>query len=165
MSKTVIATDLDGNEHEVPIDELEWRPSAYAIVIKDGALLLSPQVNGYDLPGGGINRGELPEEAVIREVKEETGIDVANPRLVGCASNFFKRTYKTTHYIQSILLYYVCDFSGGELSDEGFTEEEKATSKFPEWVRLDKNRINLDDRQMGSSYDWRPLVEELVKKT
>ena len=161
--KTVICKDMDGNDHKVSADKLEWRPSAYAIIIKDGALLLSPQTNGYDLPGGGIDLGESPEQAVIREVKEETGLEVTNPRLVACESNFFKRTYKTTHYIQSILLYYVCDFKGGELSDEGFTEDEKITSRFPEWVKLEDNEIKLDDKQMGSSFDWRGLVKEIAQ--
>ncbi len=162
--KSVVAVDLNGNQEEISVDKLEWRPSAYAIVIKNGALLLSPQTNGYDLPGGGIDKGEKPEESVIREVKEETGIDVENPRLVACASNFFKRTYKTTHYVQSILLYYVCDFLGGELSDAGFTEEERLTTQFPEWVRLDSGQIKLDDKQMGSSYDWRPLVKKIAQE-
>ena len=33
----------------------------------------------YDMPGGKIEEGELPEEAAIREIKEETGVDVNNP--------------------------------------------------------------------------------------
>ena len=33
----------------------------------------------YDMPGGKIEEGELPEEAAIREIKEETGIDANNP--------------------------------------------------------------------------------------
>jgi len=35
------------------------------------------------LPGGGIEQDELPEVAVVREVKEETGLDVAVVRKVG----------------------------------------------------------------------------------
>ena len=38
------------------------------------------------LPGGGIDRGESPKEAVIREVKEETGYDVEIIRQVGIYS-------------------------------------------------------------------------------
>jgi len=32
----------------------------------------------WTFPGGKINKGEKPEEAAIREVKEETGLDVIN---------------------------------------------------------------------------------------
>ena len=36
----------------------------------------------WDLPGGGMNHGELPNETAIRETKEETGFDVAIDRLL-----------------------------------------------------------------------------------
>jgi ADP-ribose pyrophosphatase YjhB (NUDIX family) len=35
----------------------------------------------WDLPGGGLDAGELPTEGVIRETKEETGLDVEVERL------------------------------------------------------------------------------------
>lgn len=35
----------------------------------------------WGLPGGKIEKGETPEEAVIRETKEETGINIKSPRL------------------------------------------------------------------------------------
>lgn len=38
---------------------------------------------GYTLPGGHVEAGESFVDAVIREMKEETGLDVNNPRLVG----------------------------------------------------------------------------------
>ncbi len=31
----------------------------------------------WDLPGGGMNHGELPNETAVRETKEETGFDIA----------------------------------------------------------------------------------------
>jgi len=37
----------------------------------------------WDLPGGGMQHGELPNEAAIREAKEETGIDIEITRLLG----------------------------------------------------------------------------------
>ena len=38
---------------------------------------------GYALPGGHIERGESVVDAVIREMKEETGLTILNPRLCG----------------------------------------------------------------------------------
>lgn len=38
---------------------------------------------GYTLPGGHVEKGESFVEAVIREMKEETGLEVLDPRLVG----------------------------------------------------------------------------------
>lgn len=54
------------------------RPSARGIVIRDGeiAMVHSLKYNYYKFPGGGIEQGETKYEALIREVKEETGLIV-----------------------------------------------------------------------------------------
>jgi 8-oxo-dGTP diphosphatase len=58
------------------------RLAAYALVSDDaGAVLLSREPAGrlpgpWLLPGGGVEHGEHPEQAVIREVQEETGLEV-----------------------------------------------------------------------------------------
>ena len=38
---------------------------------------------GYTLPGGHVETGESFVDAVIREMKEETGLDIYKPKLVG----------------------------------------------------------------------------------
>ena len=38
---------------------------------------------GYTLPGGHVEKNESFVDAVIREMKEETGLDIKNPKLVG----------------------------------------------------------------------------------
>ena len=54
------------------------RVGARAIIIHDGKILLNEFGDGlyYNLPGGGVEDGELVKETVIREVIEETGIEV-----------------------------------------------------------------------------------------
>lgn len=54
------------------------RPSARAIIIKDHkvALVYSKKYDYYKFPGGGINSGESIIDALIREVKEESGLIV-----------------------------------------------------------------------------------------
>lgn len=62
------------------------RKAVRAIVIKDDCLLVMHRNkfgNEYDtLPGGNIEVGETPEQALFRELYEETQITVQNPRLV-----------------------------------------------------------------------------------
>ena len=136
MPKTVIAKDIHGNEYEVAVSDLRWRPSAYAITVRDQKVLLMPEFDGYALPGGEIELGENIEAALEREVKEETGIAVRNPRLLGAETSFFVLPgfNANGNNVQSIMLFYACDYAGGELSDEGFDEEEKNFGGFPEWI-------------------------------
>ena len=67
------------------------RPGAYAILPRDGALLLTHQTDPwpeFQLPGGGIDPGESPTEALHREVMEETGWRIAWPRRLGAFRRF-----------------------------------------------------------------------------
>ncbi|MDI7773873.1 NUDIX domain-containing protein [Asticcacaulis sp. EMRT-3] len=43
----------------------------------------------YDLPGGAVDPGETPEQAVVREFGEETGLRVSTGRQVGELLNYF----------------------------------------------------------------------------
>lgn len=68
------------------------RAGAYALLPLNGMLLLTAQVDseGVDLqlPGGGIDPGESPVNALHREVFEETGFHISSPRRIGVFRRF-----------------------------------------------------------------------------
>jgi 8-oxo-dGTP diphosphatase len=70
--------------------ELDLRVAAYGVVVDGDRMLLAHWVEGgmraWTLPGGGIDPGEDPADAVVREVAEETGYDVVVDELLGIES-------------------------------------------------------------------------------
>jgi 8-oxo-dGTP diphosphatase len=74
------------------------RVAAYAYVEKDGALLLTrnsslgPQPGVWTLPGGGIDHGESPSSAVLRELHEECGLEGTLGELVTVDDHHFTGT-------------------------------------------------------------------------
>ncbi|MEM6306369.1 MAG: NUDIX hydrolase [Pseudomonadota bacterium] len=62
------------------------RPGVYAILPKNDSILATYQGGDhheYQLPGGGIDPGESPLQALYREVLEETGWRITHPRVLG----------------------------------------------------------------------------------
>jgi 8-oxo-dGTP diphosphatase len=75
------------------------RPAAHGVAIRDGEILLTrfrqpghAEHGWWHLPGGGLDWGEHPEEALRREVQEETGLTCAIDRILGVFSTTFERS-------------------------------------------------------------------------
>ena len=91
-------------------------------LITDGSRLLlqnrtKNDWQGYTLPGGHVEPGESFVNAVIREMKEETGLDIKNPRLAGVK----QFPIKSGRYV--VLLFKATEYTGTVVSsDEGQME-------------------------------------------
>ncbi len=81
-----------------------------AVVLRDGLVLLAERrtLRGWELPGGNAEAGERPEEALRREVLEETGIRVR----VGTPVGRYRRRGPLAHEARV----YRCEVEGGALA-------------------------------------------------
>ena len=122
---------IDTKDYD-PNGTVKVRPSVRGIVIQDGKVLMvhSIKYDYYKFPGGGIEPGEGMEEALCREVREETGfaVDPATIREYGLVPRR-SRGKSADLFIQDNY-YYLCGITGsvGQKLDEyeaeeGFTPE------------------------------------------
>lgn len=96
------------------------------------------------LPGGGIKSGETPDQAVIREVFEETGYNVKIVQKIG--EYRYLKNEKINHT-------YVCSIKSGTktLSNESGAIEEFEVEKLPDMISPHipiyiKDAISMDDK-------------------
>ena len=87
------------------MSEQKPRLTSAVLAIKDGKYLLAERnkenYNGYwVIPGGGVNFGETIEEAGIREIKEETNLDVEIIKLIG-----YKEVINTSGNYHSVIFF------------------------------------------------------------
>jgi 8-oxo-dGTP diphosphatase len=80
-----------------------------AVVLRDGdvALAVRNDLRGWELPGGNANVGESAESVVVREVREELGLEVSVERHVG--------DYIRTGFRPHTARVYTCRVIGGRL--------------------------------------------------
>lgn len=138
------------------------RKSARAIIVKDGKALLFKRkrldtktgkwLEYYSVPGGGIDKGETPEQAVIRELKEEMGVDIVLGSLIArrIASDF-------EHYV------YSADVVAGTPQLMPDSEEAQHMSEYNQYeaVWVSVSGLTLDDLSYYS--DYLDLMQQLAR--
>lgn len=117
---------------------MQTRVAAYGVIVRDGLLLLSHWQEGdrWTLPGGGLEPGEPPADAAVREIFEETGYVASIDRLLGIDSVVIpveNRIPVTDVALHSIQIVYTASIVSGELTHEGDGSSDEAR-----WVSLDE---------------------------
>ena len=127
----------------------EIRVKAMCLIEHNGKLLLC---NGYDsvkkekflrLVGGSIDFGEMAEDAVRREVKEELGSNLENLKFITVIESIFVHEGEKGHEV--IFLY------KGDLTNKDIYNTEKVPI--------------LDRREDWKDAEWIPISDILEKKT
>ncbi len=92
VQQLIIAEDQEIGEQ---LPESSPRAAVRAMCIRDGKLLITfdKRMNEHILPGGGVDEGESPEQAVVREITEETGYK--NVKIVKKLGTFKHNYYHT----------------------------------------------------------------------
>ena len=123
------------------------RDSARSIIIRNGkiAMIHSQKYDYYKFPGGGIENGEDPIEAMIRETLEEAGLTVIPEtiREYGYVHRIQKSDYNPSECFIQDNYYYLCDAVDG-LSPQNLDDYEKQESYQLEYIEpalaIEKNR-------------------------
>lgn len=119
--------------------------AAAALVDSDGRVLLAQRPEGksmaglWEFPGGKVDRGETPEQALVRELKEELGIDTRSSCLAPIA--FASHSYDAFHLLMPLFACRIWEGNVTALEGQKFA-----------WVRP----MRLRD------YDMPPADEPLV---
>ncbi len=117
-----------------------------------GRLLLQHRADDgqWGLPGGAMELGESVEEALVRELKEETGLTVTVDYLLGIYTKY-QHTYPNGDRSQPIGIFFVCRADNpGEL-DESADPEETLALRF----------VALDQVPVMANQQYNDVIEDL----
>ncbi|MCG7564034.1 MULTISPECIES: NUDIX domain-containing protein [Pseudoalteromonas] len=114
------------------------RPATRAIITRQSQILLlyTQRYDDYTLPGGGVDEGESLTDALVREVKEETGArSVTNIAPFGIYEEYqhwYKPDYDNVHIVSHC---YQCEICG-EFDEPEMEHYEVSNGMQPQWVEI-----------------------------
>ena len=116
---------------------------ACAIILRGNSILAMRDARSpyYYLPGGRVRLGETAENAVLREVREELGVEAKIICPLWLNQAFFTEDVSSERY-HELCVYFLIDASGTDLYSRGdsFTGIEAGRSQRFEWLLFEKLR-------------------------
>ena len=134
----VVCQTLQGQKRLVAPEQLRFRPSVYALIPHRDAIALITirSTCTYGLPGGAVEPHETLEQALVREVCEETGLVVSVERLLHFKETFFYYEPGDSAW-HTLSFFFVCRPESVALaSDEEVQDEEFPEASRPRWVSI-----------------------------
>lgn len=128
----------------------------YAVIHKKGKLLVihkgrGPYINRYDLPGGSLESGEGLLEAVIREVKEEIGLNAAVKKQIGVVDFMLPWQWKDFTHVHHTAVFYIAEATGELRVPEQFAGQDALGA---EWVSIDNLTISNSSPLVMQAINW-----------
>jgi len=118
-------------------------------IITDGERVLAAQRSEemphplkWEFPGGKLKPGETPENCIIREIREELGVEITVQKLLPSV----KHTYRTS---KIKLIPFVCHIKGGEISlseHKSYRWVHRSELKQIDWLEADVDVFLLLER-------------------
>ena len=125
------------------------KPCAGALIVRDGRVLLvkrgiQPFLGRWDIPGGFLEEDEHPEIGAVREVREETGLEV---RLTGLFGFYVDRYNYDDEGGYCLNIYFLAEVVGGQErpGDDAADLAWFAPDELPEEIAFDHARVVLAD--------------------
>lgn len=134
---------------KVKTDNYNFKFRVSGLIINENKILMvDMDKSGFlCLPGGYVELGETTEEAIIREIKEETLVDFSILKYLGVVENYFINKYSKK--IHEISVYYLLQFNNN-ISKEDFSLIENDNGYI---INHDFKWIEIDEIE---KYDIRP---------
>ncbi len=135
--------------------EFQVRDTARAVIFDDNhniALMKVAQGSFHKLPGGGIDQGETPEQALVRECREEAGVEITDIKKIGLIREI-KKSRKKIQNSHCYVAYVV-----GAKTQPQLTESEKKSGFEVLWLKHD-DAIQLIRKEGYSTLDGRYISE------
>ncbi|MFP7478645.1 NUDIX hydrolase [Terribacillus saccharophilus] len=138
----------------------------YAVIHNKDKLLViqkgsGPYINRFDLPGGSLEAGEGLLDAVIREVKEETGLTVLVKKQIGVVDFKLPWQWKGFTHVHHTAVFYTAQAIGELRVPKQFAGQDAVRA---EWIPIIKMSITNSSPLVMQAIQWL-LTSEIPLET
>lgn len=125
------------------------RPTVTGLIMYHNKLLFTrrardPFKGWWDLPGGFMEKGETPEHAIKRELKEETGLTIRIRKLFGIYPGIYPSSFEPFHVL-SIVYLATCSSVSLEAHDDVIESKWFSPKEIPRRIAFDSGRDIIRD--------------------